>query len=240
MNKWNFKQALGQTQRLFTRLYQWPKLKNTCVLCSYPTENLANLLCFVCSQDLDRFELGYDYLRQNPKGSAQVQHSNLAGLAFVSEYVWPFNQFIPSLKFYQGIIHSKWFGQMLDQQVRHQLWPRFDVVIPLPLHALREFKRGYNQAYLIASHMGSYRSKIDLTLLKRTKRTKPQSELNKKQRKSNMKDAFVCSERVKGKYVLLVDDVVTTGNSVNQAAKVLLEAGATAVYVAAVAIRTVD
>jgi len=240
MIKWNFKQAWNQTQRLSRTLAKSVGFSNACLLCHYPTEDLDKLICPVCYEDLELFELGTDYLSNNPKASEQIQHDHITGLAVVSEYDWPFNQFIPSLKFYQGVIHAKWLGRLLNQQLEHQLWPEFDLVIPMPLHPLREFKRGYNQAYLIAKHMKSYRDKLQSQILLRRKMTKPQTELNKQQRKQNMKQAFVCNGNVEGMKVLLIDDVVTTGCTVNQAAKVLMEAGASAVYVAAVAIQPLD
>lgn len=240
MNKWNFKQALIQTQSFFLSALHRLNFANTCVMCQHKTEGPDSLVCHICIADLDRFELGYDFLLQNPTGASQIKHSHIAGLAVVSEYVWPFSQFISSVKFHQANIHAKWFGQLLQQQVVHQMWPRIDKVVPLPLHPLREFKRGYNQAYLIAKHMTQLNSKIALNLLKRTKYTKAQSGLNKKQRQRNLARAFECVGEVSGLTILLIDDVVTTGNSVNEAAKALIEKGATAVYVAAVAIRTLD
>ncbi len=240
MNKWNFKQARIQTQNFFQNAFKAVRLANACVLCRHSTENLDNLVCSVCLADMDNFELGYDYIVHNPSGAAQIRHSYIAGLAVVSDYVWPFSQFIPSLKFHQGNIHAKWFGQLLQLQVIHQMWPTIDKVVPLPLHPVREFSRGYNQAYLIAKQMKKLKGKIALNLLKRSKRTKAQSGLSKSERQRNLKRAFECSKDVSGLTVLLVDDVVTTGNSVNEAAKALIEKGATAVYVAAVAIRTLD
>lgn len=240
MNKWNFKQALIQTQSFFLSALHRLNFANTCVLCQHKTEGPDSLVCHTCIADLDRFELGYDFLLQNPTGASQIKHSHIAGLAIVSEYVWPLSQFIPSLKFHQGNIHAKWFGQLLELQVMHQMWPTIDKVVPLPLHPIREFSRGYNQAYLIAKQMKKLKGKIALDLLKRTKRTKAQSGLSKSERQRNLRRAFECSKDVSGLTVLLVDDVVTTGNSVNEAAKALIEKGATAVYVAAVAIRTLD
>ena len=210
---------------------------NACVLCHYPTCSLNELLCDTCLQDLDRFELGYDFLVLNPKDVASLECKYISGLAVVGEYIWPYSQFIPSLKFHRGITHAKWLGVLLEQQIYHQLWPIIDKVIPVPLHNIRLFRRGYNQAQLICHHMVLYRNKIDLEILYRQARTMPQTKLTKRQRKSNVVDAFACKQDLTGLTVLLVDDVITTGNTVNQAARVLLEKGATAVYVAAVAIR---
>lgn len=234
---WNFKRAEVYTQRLLRHLARLFGVANTCVLCHYPTNTLDELLCEVCLEDLEKFELGYDFLLQNPKDVASLESKYITGLALIGEYVWPFSQFIPSLKFHRGVIHAKWLGRLLEQQIYHQIWPVIDKIIPVPLHPFRQFKRGYNQAQLICQHMALYQNKIDLEVLYRQVRTQPQTKLSKQQRKRNVADAFVCKQDLTGLTVLLVDDVITTGNTVNQAAKILLEKGATAVYVAAVAIR---
>lgn len=237
----NFKQGWLQTQKLFARwqaMVKW-RFNNACVLCHYPTEQAKYLICNTCWQDLERFELGCDVLLHNPSLAAKLSCQSLSGLAVVAEYQWPFTQFIPSLKFYQGSIHAKWFGQLLQQQLSHQLWPRIDIVIAMPLHPLRQFRRGYNQAYLIAAQISDHRSRLSTRCLTRVKMTKAQSKLNRRQRLSNVKQAFQASSEVAGKTLLLVDDVITTGQTLEQAAKELLKQGATAVYGAAVAIRTV-
>lgn len=239
-NTANFKLALRFTQRLFHRIWKRLGLRNTCVLCRYSTSELSQLLCEVCLQDLERYELGYDYLLKNPTGSGAIASKHIAGIALVGNYKWPFSQFIPSLKFHQGEIHAIWFAQLLAQQVHHQIWPEIDVVVPIPLHPLRQLKRGYNQSQLIAQNMPIYQLKLDAQVLYRQHFTKPQTQLSKQQRKQNLNDAFACRRSLNGAKVLLIDDVITTGNTVEQAAKVLKQNGATAVYVAAVAIRTLS
>lgn len=228
----NFKQGLFDIQKLFQLLIP---TRNACVLCGLKTQDNKKLLCHVCTDDLELFPLGYDVLVQSPSLSRQLTAKNIDGLAVVSDYRWPFSQCIPSLKFHQGEVHAIWFGQMLAAQIAHQLWPKIDVIIPMPLHYVRRFIRGYNQAQRITAHLNS--DLIHTQMLYRKKYTKPQSQLNKRQRQQNVKAAFCCKEDLSGKVVLLVDDVVTTGQTVDEAAKELKRAGATAVFVAAVAIR---
>lgn len=231
----NFKQALFDIQKLFQLLVP---AQNACVLCDNKTANNTELLCRVCSDDLDLFPLGFDVLMHSPNLARQIKTTYIDGLAVVSDYRWPFSQYIPSLKFYQGEIHAVWFGHMLSAQIAHQIWAKVDMIIPMPLHYVRQFFRGYNQAELITDHINS--NLVNTKVLKRKKYTKPQSQLNKRQRQNNIKMAFSCDQDLTGKVVLLVDDVVTTGQTINEAARVLKKAGATAVYVAAVAFRTLD
>lgn len=231
----NFKQGSFELQKLFQFLIP---TRNACVLCGLKTQDNIELLCRVCSDDLELFPLGHDVLVQSPDLAKQLTAKSLDGLAVVSSYQWPFSQYIPSLKFYQGEVHAVWFGQMLSAQIAHQVWPKIDVVVPMPLHYVRRFIRGYNQAERITDHLNS--NLVNTQILYRKKYTKPQSKLNKRQRQQNVKAAFSCSLDLSGQVVLLVDDVITTGQTVNEAAKELKRAGATAVFVAAVAIRELN
>lgn len=117
-----------------------------------------------------------------------------------------------------------------------------EVVTPIPLHFLRRMKRGYNQAEVIARGMLAGLEPplpLDTTILKRRKHTRTQTKLNRKQRRRNLAGAFAVvprnAERIRGKTVVLVDDVVTTGSTTGLCAEMLLEAGAREVRVVALA-----
>ncbi|MBI4484314.1 MAG: ComF family protein [Acidobacteria bacterium] len=104
-----------------------------------------------------------------------------------------------------------------------------DVVVPLPLHRRRLRERGYNQSLLLAKPLAR---RLDLALepdgLKRIRSTVPQSGLLMEARRDNIRGAFVVPRpaRLRGKTILLVDDVFTTGATLNEAARTLLESGA--------------
>ena len=113
-----------------------------------------------------------------------------------------------------------------------QAWPRwetlFDIVVPVPLHSERRRQRGYNQAELLVKAM---RQKTNWDIvpeaLSRHKRTAPQVGLTINQRQRNVRGAFSADESIaSGKKILLVDDVCTTGSTLDSAAQELLEAGA--------------
>jgi ComF family protein len=103
-----------------------------------------------------------------------------------------------------------------------------DTLIPVPLHNRRMMKRGFNQA----SELGSYASKVlDIplltTALRRRRNTKAQSGLSRKQRRKNVRGAFYWhGSRKPGRHVALIDDVMTTGTTVTECARVLKKAGA--------------
>ena len=105
------------------------------------------------------------------------------------------------------------------------------LIIPMPLHKRRLNWRGFNQAEIIGQKIATdFDLKISTELLK-IKNTKAQAKLKKGARKENIKNCFAWSgENLNGKKILLVDDVATTGTTLNEAAKVLKQAGAKKVW----------
>lgn len=112
-----------------------------------------------------------------------------------------------------------------------------DVIVPVPLHFKRLKKRGFNQALLLVKDWGFYAKIFDLelshmpverNLIVRNRWTEPQTGLDRKSRKANIKNAFRIrdAEELDGERVLLVDDVYTTGATADECTKVLLAAGA--------------
>ena len=95
-----------------------------------------------------------------------------------------------------------------------------DLLIPIPLHKSRRRKRGFNQAELIARGLGKELGiPVSADSLLRTKKTSPQKELNDQERKSNLKNAFqLAKDNVKFKKILLIDDIYTTGSTIDAAA----------------------
>ncbi len=113
-------------------------------------------------------------------------------------------------------------------------WPAADVIAPVPLHRWRLLKRRYNQSALLALAIGKEVKKpVAVDLLIRRRATDSQGHRNKKERRENVVGAFVLKKGadVAGKNVVLVDDVLTSGATVSECARVLLKAGAAGVYV---------
>ena len=113
-----------------------------------------------------------------------------------------------------------------------------DIVVPVPLHSDRIKERGFNQAVDLARPLAkTRRAALSYDVLIRSRPTKPQVGLSTNQRKANVKGAFTVKkpDTVKGKKVILVDDIYTTGNTINECAKVLKKAGAKKVFAVTVA-----
>jgi ComF family protein len=113
---------------------------------------------------------------------------------------------------------------------------KIDGIVPVPLHWRKRWFRGYNQAESLAVEIGKrLHVPVWTDVLKRTRYTEPQKELDDKQRFANLRDAFSAGgcgaeEQVYGTTVLLVDDIYTTGATLEACARVLLETGAKTVY----------
>ena len=110
---------------------------------------------------------------------------------------------------------------------------RFDALLPVPMHPIRQRRRGYNQSERLARVLGSELSLPLLTgALLRVRPTRPQVGLTGEARRTNLHGAFAVKppEAVIGKTLLLIDDVVTSGSSLHECALVLKAAGAKAVY----------
>ncbi len=105
----------------------------------------------------------------------------------------------------------------------------FDYIVPMPLHEKRFYERGYNQVELVANELALLTNKKVLNNLERVKNTKRQSEMkNKIERLNNIENAFTCNDpaAIIGKKILLIDDVVSSGKTLWEAASVLSQNGA--------------
>jgi len=134
-------------------------------------------------------------------------------------------------------------GAMMKRSGRH-LFADSDIVIPVPLYRSRLWWRRYNQAAILANEIAAQTGLgYEPQLLERTRKTKSQVGLSARQRRRNVSGAFAINEsafeRISGKRVLLIDDVITTGATIESCSKALLNGGAEVVNVLAFA-RVVD
>jgi ComF family protein len=143
---------------------------------------------------------------------------------------------------YKGIKPAgKVLGSLLNQTVAAMALPDSMIVIPVPLWSGKRAARGFNQAEAIARTFMGFQSsssiQLDTSVLIRTRDTASQTGLTRHQRRANVRGAFavVKREKVKGRSILIVDDVMTTGTTAGECARVLRRAGAKEVFVATIA-----
>lgn len=125
---------------------------------------------------------------------------------------------------------AKLMADELYKQNLVEYFADFDIV-PVPLHKRRLDWRGFNQAKLLAQGLSAeFGMNIDSEAVMRTKYTKPQVELKKEARKQNVTNAFAINKNVEGRKFLLIDDLITTGSTLNEIAKLLKQNKASEVW----------
>ncbi len=149
-------------------------------------------------------------------------------------YEGPVLEAILKLKYGQKTFVANAVGPLLAEFVKTRFMSLGPfLTMPVPLHPKRLRERGFNQSLLLARHVAAgLDGELDFLSLIRTKHTTPQTTLSKRERQKNVRNAFLLrtSDVVKKKNILLVDDVATTGNTLNECAKVLTLGGAKAVF----------
>ena len=159
-----------------------------------------------------------------------------SGMRSWAEYKDAIREAIHSLKYKNNIPLGYFFSQKLTEMIEQTSW-NFDVIVPVPLNPFRLKERGFNQSTLIAKPLANQLGvSFDNKALGRIKDTSPQYTLTATQRRENVADAFFGNaDRLKGKGVLIIDDIITTGATMENCTKALLAAGAAKVYCASVA-----
>lgn len=214
-------------------------LPQDCVLCGKGAE--AGPLCAACDADLPRHgasvcpRCGDNSVSGEECGRClrEPPHFDATIAAFV--YAFPIDRLELHFK-YGGALHlARWWASKLLPTVRGFA---ADLIVPMPLHALRLRERGYNQALEICRHLAPQLGiPVVADLCERTRATPPQASLDRDARLSNVRGAFSCRTDLAGKRLLILDDVMTTGASMNELARTLKMHGAASV-VALVAART--
>lgn len=147
-----------------------------------------------------------------------------------------------SLKYYGNTYMSRYIGQVMRDKLEFEQLSA-DYIIPVPLHKKRMRIRGFNQAEKIASYLSECTNIPIIDCVKRNRNTKRLYALNKFQREKELKNAFevkVDSEEIIGKRIILVDDIFTTGTTVNEISKKLKIYGVDEIIVLTFLTRNID
>ena len=159
-------------------------------------------------------------------------------------YEEPVDQLLNDFKFGAAVWLAEDLADLLEGAVRAKLQPvDVDVVVPVPLYPDRLRTRGYNQSALLARALGRrINRRVDERSFQRIKDTEHQSRLSGDKRRTNLVGAFAVTDArgIRGRTVLLVDDVMTSGNTFAHCAKALVEGGAYRVWCVSVARRLKD
>lgn len=145
-------------------------------------------------------------------------------------YAYPVDHFVRALKFRGDRLYARVLAALLADAIsharsNHDLLP--EVIVPVPLHPSRYRERGFNQAHEIARYLAALlRLRVDAKCLVRVLPTREQSGLSLVERTQNVRGAFALARPPSARRIALVDDVLTTGSTASEAARVLMEGGA--------------
>jgi ComF family protein len=145
-------------------------------------------------------------------------------------------ELIHRLKYYGDEPAGKFLGGELGKLVSgFASTPAWDAIVPVPLHWTRKWSRGFNQSLILARALSKTTGLPMLPALRRVKRTKDQTRLSRQERLDNVRGAFRVMIDVEGKKLLLLDDVTTTGATLEECRRVLGDASASQISAAVVA-----
>lgn len=202
-----------------------------CNLCWGKIQNIAGMVCPRCGKPLGANERLIKE-RCNRCQKISVYYDSARSVALYQNSI---RKAIHDLKFKYKTKMVPFLGQMLVEYfIQHFNSDNFDYILPIPLHWTRKWFREFNQSELLANYMSSQVGlEVNLSLLKRSKYTRKQSTLKGRQKYKNIFDAFAVPnpKEVAGLKILLIDDVFTSGVTINEASRSLKNAGAKEVHV---------
>ncbi|QHB34361.1 DNA utilization protein GntX [Yersinia canariae] len=207
-----------------------------CWLCQQPLYHPKHGICCYCRRHFPPLPPCCSYCGLPcgntvlPCGRCLKQPPRWMRMIFVSDYAPPLNGLIKKLKFNGAtslapVLARLFLLRWLDAR-RHGNVIKPDRIISVPLHRWRCWRRGYNQTDLLARPLAHWLGcHYSNTTLRRIRATPPQQQLKAAARRQNMQGIFHCMESVRGQHIALLDDVVTTGSTVNEIAKLLWAQG---------------
>jgi len=213
-----------------------------CGFCGVITENY-NYICNNCRAQIINEDREHCilcgkkiYLLENICKECRERRVYYEKLIYFSEYKDILKDKIISYKFNDSAYLHHFFAELMCYKLISE---KADAITAVPISAKRMKERGYNQSELIAKKISRYLEIPYIKLLTKNRETKRQSDLSKNERYLNIKDSFEFNNKIKLKHekVILVDDVFTTGATVNECSRVLKTSGIKSIVVAVIARR---
>lgn len=197
-----------------------------CVLCGTLLQKEETDLCRTCRTE----EAEY------PNRKEKLQF--LDSFAAVWYYEGKVRKSLLRYKFYNARSFASAYGRLLALKIQQRNPDGFDVLTWVPVSPLRKFRRGYDQVELLARAVGKELGMTPVPTLKKIRHNRPQSGISgMEKRRANVLGAYreIAREEIAGKRILLLDDILTTGSTAGECARVLLTAGAEEVHCAVIA-----
>ncbi len=215
-------------------------LPQACALCAAAAGDA--LLCAACNRSLPRIaescpRCALPSAHAIPCGACLASPPPFVAARAAFAYAFPVDRLLQRLKYHGALALADWAAQALAAALFEGGWtaPADTIVIALPLAPARQRERGFNQAHEIARRVAAALDLRMVAALRRVKGGPPQAALPWKGRARNVRGAFACRLVVAGRHCVLVDDIMTTGATLREATRTLLDAGAASVEVWVVA-----
>ena len=204
-------------------------LAQDCLLCQATSGE--GLLCDACERELPTAASACPRCALATPGNAECgaclahpPHYDASCAAFV--YTYPLDRLVQAFKYGGELALAALFARKLRERVGDAA-DGIDIIAPLPLHPRRLAERGYNQAGEIAKALSRLNGiPVELELGRRVRNTTPQTDLPLRTREANMRASFACTRDLSGLRIAVVDDVMTTGATLDEFARTLKRAGA--------------
>ncbi|MDP2301061.1 MAG: ComF family protein [Ignavibacteria bacterium] len=214
-------------------------LPRTCPGCSVKLLPTEKILCVDCLNDLTPAHES-NITEEFTKHFEETKLITGLFSMFLFEKGEAIQKLLFSIKYERRFSSAFYMGELLGEALlQYRAEWEYDLILPVPLHKVRLIERGFNQANYIAKGISSIVGvKSSKDILYRKRYTDTQTKKDKEERKKNVQDAFKIKSaiEIENKNILLVDDVITTGSTINAAAGVLKLHGASSVFAASIAL----
>lgn len=211
-------------------------LPNSCTCCSGIMEADERFICPDCRKQLEPFDIPHPWAKEE-KLAGNIDNSLSA---FWFREGKPIQSLMHAMKYQKMRSIGKLLGEEIGKRIIAQSSINFDYVLPVPLHKSRQRDRTYNQSDFIAEGIsGILNAQPLFNGITRTRFTGTQTKLNKAERKENVSGAFIVnpkhSANIRGKNIIITDDVITTGATILECAKAVRSAGANIIWITSAA-----